>query len=102
MNTPKFKEGDWIKSKKDGRIARVVMLLATCYDLSPTDGDCWLLDYDSQDRWELTDAPPKNKLEEAARLYSDNQDASDYPDVFSRKDIKSAFIAGAEWMAKHK
>lgn len=104
MNTPKFKKGDWIKRKKDGRIARVVMLLKTCYDLILTDGDGWWLDYDFQDNWELTDAPPKNKLDEAARLYAiphymkdiDVNHIEEYP---YDTGLEAAFIAGAEWMA---
>ena len=40
-------------------------------------------------------------IAQAASLYSDNQEASDYPDLFSREDIKSAFVAGAQWQAEH-
>lgn len=94
MNTPKFKKGDWIKRKKDGRIARIVMLLKTCYDLILTDGDCWWLDYDYQDNWELTDAPPKNKLEEVAKNYTDS---SEWLIGENLEHIEAAFIAGAEW-----
>lgn len=80
MNTPKFKKGDWIKRKKDGRIAQVVMLLKTCYDLRLADGDGWWLDYDYQDNWELTATPPKNKLDEAAKVYALNtaEDSEQY------------------------
>ena len=99
MNTPKFKKGDWIKRKKDGRIARVVMLLKTCYDLRLTDGDCWWLDYDYQDNWELTDAPPKNNLEKAAEEYA----YRGIPDEIKQNvkpiadEIIKQFIAGAKW-----
>lgn len=95
MNTPKFKKADWIKRKKDGRVAQVVMLLKTCYALSLTDGECWWLDYDFQDNWELTDAPPKNQLEEAAREYATVCHKSKcYPPC------DEAFKAGAEWMKR--
>lgn len=40
---------------------------------------------------------PKNKLEEVARLYADNQIPADYPDYFCRQDLQAAFIAGAKW-----
>ena len=106
MNTPKFKKGDWIKRKKDGRIARVVMLLKTCYDLRLTDGECWWLDYDYQDNWELTDSPrTETDLEKAARLYAiphymkdiDVNYIEEYP---YDTGLEAAFIAGAKWQAE--
>ena len=77
MNTPKFKEGEWIKRKEDGRTAQVLMLLNTCYNLRLADDDGWYLDYDSQDNWEITSNPNEESsssetpadLEEAAKSH---------------------------------
>lgn len=107
MNTPKFKEGDWIKSIHSGRTARVVMLLKTCYSLrfSNDDSYCiwfsnddsYCLDYSYQDNWELTDAPPKTKLEEAAEKF-----VYDWAGLSptERRIAERAYLAGAGWQAE--
>ena len=123
MNTPKFKEGEWIKRKKDGRVAQVVMLLNTCYSLRLADDDGWWLDYDSQDNWEITSNPneesgssetPKD-LEEAAEISFDEAKTltEDYLNFLAKglkenhprpigphwfcEYAKNRFIAGAKW-----
>lgn len=65
----KFKEGDWIKSKRHGKVAQVIMLLRDCYSLKTLDNDGLWLDYNFQDTWELIKEPsekPMNLDEEIA------------------------------------
>lgn len=115
MNTPKFKEGEWIKRKEDGRTAQVLMLLRTCYSLRLADDDGWLLDYDSQDNWEIISNPneesgssevPKD-LEEAAKSLFPDPDIEKGTSVFANDEwsevekLRKAFILGVQLGAEH-
>lgn len=58
----KFKEGDWIKSKRHGKVAQVIMLLRDCYSLKSLDNDGLWLDYNFQDTWELIKEPSEKPM----------------------------------------
>lgn len=113
MYTPKFKRGDWIKSKKHGRIARIVSLLVECYNIETIDGEGWWLDYASQDNWEITSNPYEesgsseipNDIEEAAeekypvywKDYPKDRIARSELSYDANKQRRDAFIVGAKW-----